>query len=570
MLKSLTCDQESFKTVRFRDGLNLVIADRTATSAQKGTRNGSGKTTLLELVHFCLGSAKPTGKATLAHPAVARWKFSLEFTAAGRTLTATRSVGNDDLIITGDTDGLPLNEDGVIERESWTEVLGSLMFGVTPEDRTNKKAPSFRQLIRYFARLGPDAMVNAFETIRKQSIHEVRYLNAFLLRLNWQLALRMKDAAEQHAQIAEAKRAVEAGAFDAEEATLAKLHAEETELEAEIEQATRELQSFRVHRQYGEIEQDANRLTAEIQDLSQLNYGDRQLLMHYEQQRQAEEVPDINLLLQLYRDAGVELGDNIAVTLEQAKEFHRSIVADRRQFLDGERRRLEREIATRERNIERMTDQRATLLDILRTHGALSEYEKLVSRVDTLRERLAVVSRRRSLQMDLDQKRLRLNVVLAELRLLTQQEVTDQSKYITSLQKTFGAYSKRLYGVWQHFLEIEAGKGGYDFKIGAVDRDASEGITRAGIFCYDATLATIWARQQFHPGFLIHDSSLFDPVEERQIEQALLSMAEETTPFQYICTLNTDRLPAQFAKDPAIILRLTDRGKTGGLLGIRF
>ena len=379
----------------------------------------------------------------------------------------------------------------------------------------------------------------------------------------------MKAASEQHAQLADARRAVEAGAFDLEEVSLAKLQVEEAELESKIEQATSELQSFRVHRQYAEIESEASRLTTEIQELSQQNYGDRQLLAHYQQQVTSEEVPDIGLLLQLYRDAGVELGDKVAATLDQARSFHRSIVEDRRNFLEAEQRRVENEIATREKQIKLLSDRRASLLQILKTHGALSEYEKLVARVESLRERLGQVSRRRMLQTDLDQKKLRLNVVVAELRLQAQQDVLDHAKHITALQKIFGGYSKQLYGRWQHALEINAGKGGYEFEISAVDRGASEGITHAGIFCYDATLASIWSKENRKPDFLVHDSSLFDPIEERQIEQALNVMGD--APFQYICTLNTDRLPTGYSSDhEAVVLRLTDRGTTGGLLGIRF
>jgi uncharacterized protein YydD (DUF2326 family) len=91
------------------------------------------------------------------------------------------------------------------------------------------------------------------------------------------------------------------------------------------------------------------------------------------------------------------------------------------------------------------------------------------------------------------------------------------------------------------------------------------------VFCYDATLATLWSNEERHPGFLIHDSALFDPMEERQIEQVLAVMSESDTPFQYICTLNTDRLPTSWSADhESVVLRLTDRGTAGGLFGIRF
>ena len=145
MLKSITCDQATFKSVTFRDGLNLVLADKTSGSARKGTRNGSGKTTLIEIIHYCLGASKPSKDETLANPAVQGWRFSLTFVANGRTLAATRQVGSDDLIVTGDTQGLPLGANGEIKREHWTQLLGTLMFGLNTSQIEQKKVPSFRQ-----------------------------------------------------------------------------------------------------------------------------------------------------------------------------------------------------------------------------------------------------------------------------------------------------------------------------------------------------------------------------------------------------------------------------------------
>ena len=47
------------------------------------------------------------------------------------------------------------------------------------------------------------------------------------------------------------------------------------------------------------------------------------------------------------------------------------------------------------------------------------------------------------------------------------------------------------------------------------------------------------------PGFLIHDSTIFDGVDERQRAEALELAASESQAhgFQYICTLNSDDVP---------------------------
>ena len=62
------------------------------------------------------------------------------------------------------------------------------------------------------------------------------------------------------------------------------------------------------------------------------------------------------------------------------------------------------------------------------------------------------------------------------------------------------------------------------------------------VFCYDLTLAKIWSKREHSPGFLIHDSKIFEGVDERQRAGAL-QLARKTSEkegFQYICTFNSD------------------------------
>lgn len=97
------------------------------------------------------------------------------------------------------------------------------------------------------------------------------------------------------------------------------------------------------------------------------------------------------------------------------------------------------------------------------------------------------------------------------------------------------------------------------------------------IFCFDMMLMLLSLRRDRSPGFLIHDSHLFDGVDERQVGKALAlgaKLAEEHS-FQYIVTLNTDdipqELPAGFRVDDyALDVRLSDASEDGGLFGFRF
>jgi len=97
------------------------------------------------------------------------------------------------------------------------------------------------------------------------------------------------------------------------------------------------------------------------------------------------------------------------------------------------------------------------------------------------------------------------------------------------------------------------------------------------IFCFDLTLMRLCIERQIGPGFLVHDSHLFDGVDERQVAMALqigARMSQELG-FQYIVTMNSDVMPketlAGFNLEQYVLSqRLTDATDDRGLFGFRF
>ena len=97
------------------------------------------------------------------------------------------------------------------------------------------------------------------------------------------------------------------------------------------------------------------------------------------------------------------------------------------------------------------------------------------------------------------------------------------------------------------------------------------------IFCFDMMLMRLCAKRGIGPGFLIHDSHLFDGVDGRQVISALRVGAEtaEELGFQYIVTMNEDdafkdKEEGFDLNDYILGIKLTDATEDGGLFGIRF
>ena len=110
-----------------------------------------------------------------------------------------------------------------------------------------------------------------------------------------------------------------------------------------------------------------------------------------------------------------------------------------------------------------------------------------------------------------------------------------------------------------------------------IEGDASKGIAEVSIFLFDITCIAVGMKNGTTPGILVHDSQLFDSMDDRQLASCLnigARLAEEYD-FQYIVTLNTDRLESAEKigfdrSDYPISVSLTDSGETGGLFGFRF
>jgi uncharacterized protein YydD (DUF2326 family) len=336
-----------------------------------------------------------------------------------------------------------------------------------------------------------------------------------------------------------------------------------------------------VHPEYDRIEEQASALTRQIHELANQNVTDGRLLEHYrrsvsEESGTADTDRANKTLEEAYREAGVVLPDLVKKRLDDVKQFHHALVRGRRDFLSTEVERLEREIVKRKQEIVELDGHRASFMQVLETHGALAEYNRLQALRQEAQNKLAEVGRRIKQLKELDQGRSQLKIELETLRQKTRQDLEDRSSAKEKAISLFNANSEALYDAPGNLI-IEVGKNGYHFEV-EIQRTGATGIENMKVFCYDLTLTQLWTEKPNHPGLLLHDSPMFDGVDERQkaAAWARAKAESERLGFQYICMVNTDDIPEKDVmggldmRDPSLIrATLTDQ-PDGCLLGIRF
>jgi uncharacterized protein YydD (DUF2326 family) len=79
---------------------------------------------------------------------------------------------------------------------------------------------------------------------------------------------------------------------------------------------------------------------------------------------------------------------------------------------------------------------------------------------------------------------------------------------------------EEVYGDLQPRLMITDTVDGPAFDVTA-HGDSSPGVRNVEIYCFHMTLMVLQRRKGLGPGFLIHDSHLFDPVDARQAGAAI-------------------------------------------------
>ena len=578
MIRSVSADKESFREVKFRKGFNVVLAEKTVESTGKDSRNGLGKSSIVEIIHFCLGGRK-TG--TLAKQQVNGWTFTVCLDVGGKEYSISRNTAKTDRIFVQGDCGVwgerPKVEQGqqTFSATSLARALGSEMYRIA-YDEDYKYSPSFRSLLSYSIRRGgrTGGYLRPFKNNSQQREWDVQVNGAYLLGLEWRLASDRQVLRDRTADLDAVKRSITEGVLSDAVGEEGMLEANRIRLEEKVVEEAKTLENFRLHQEYGKLENEANVITEEIHDMSNMNMTDKRVLELYKASLVVEMDATPEQIVGVYKEARLLFPDAVTKNLEKVREFHKKVVQNRRRFLSSEIERLKGTISGRESEISNLDKKRANIMRVLDTHGALDEFTSIqethaahVSELKGTVEKLEMLRKVKA-----EKSAIRADV--ASLQQKMEVDLDERAKQRREAVTTFNSYSERLYDAPGN-LSMYASEAGYKFDV-RIERSGSQGVEMMQIFCYDLTLAKIWAGRPKHPGFLVHDSAVFDGVDERQIANALrlaASMSEEHE-YQYICMMNSDSIPQSemggFDLGAYVVATFTDATSNGGLLGIRF
>ncbi|MGR9281441.1 ABC-three component system protein [Rhizobium johnstonii] len=586
MIRRFGSDLASFKTLTFGPGLNILLADKSEGANDRQSRNGAGKTSFIELVHFMFGS-DARKDSIFRSDALSPWTFDVTVDIADEIISAARSGTKPSRIfVNGPVEGWPIRPQfderaGLFElsNENWKANLGHLWFGlpISAGDEAERFQPSFRSLFSYFVRRQlSGGFQQPMQHSNMQQTWDQQVSICYLLGLDWTIPGRFQELRGQEKVAQELRKAARSGDLGRFFGKAADLRTRLTIAEARSQRLRAQLDNFEVVPEYKELEREANEITREIDALNVENVVDGDLLQQLRASLDEEGAPDLGDVTKLYAEAGVVLPDMVRRRFEEVERFHRTIIENRRAHLNAEISSAETRMVERDQRVTERDRRRRQIMGVLHSGGALEHYTSLreeagrtEAEVEGLRQRLETAERIESTKAELDIERANLSKALRD-------DIHERADVIREAILAFEALSESLYEK-AGSLTISETSGGPQFDV-HIDGQRSKGITNMQIFCFDLMLMEISIRNGRGPRFLIHDSHLFDGVDERQVAKALQLGAEraQAAGFQYIVTMNSDALPKEgfqrgFDVQAHVIgTKLTDATDTGGLFGLRF
>ncbi len=590
MIVSIESSLKTFKAVTFRSGLNVLLSDRTADSTDKQTRNSAGKTSLIEVIHFLLG-ADCDKDSLFRLDELVEHTFKGTFRINGELLTVART-GSDPskiFLVSGGEErkDIPRKLDKASERFyvsnlNWRMFLGHAMFGLPADERgtlfDESFTPTFRSMFSYFVRRrNSGGFISPERQAEKQQRWDWQVNLSYLFGLDWQIPFDFNKIRAREKTLEELKKAVKIGALGSVIGTVAELRPQVTIAEAKASQLRQSLEQFEVLDSYKSLSKRAGQIKTEMQALTRQSVTLNETLNHLQEALQSERPPQRSDIQQLYAAAGIELPGVALRRFDDVSSFYESVVANRRIHLEHEISDVRSRIADVEDGLSRLDEERSKILRTLQGRGALDDFLAMQRELADVEANAASLRERFKAAEALEGESTKLDIDRAALKRKLQEDHHVREKALNEGILIIADSIAELYDDRAGRFVVKATENGPEFGI-AIEGDRGGGIANMEIFCFDVALLQIVTKRYGGPGFLIHDSHLFDGVDERQVAGALRlgKRISERLQQQYIVTMNSDifdRLPVDESTDlGAWVLdtRLSDDTEDGGLFGFRF
>lgn len=571
-LIELSANKATFKTVKFKEGLNFIVGGiSNKTENKKSTYNGVGKSLLVKIIHFCLGCTK----IQAFEKELNDWVFTLKYKIDDKEFTVSRKCNNQNKII--------MNEKEISVKE-FNEIMGNMLFDL---DKVNYKYLTYRSLISRFIRPNKFSYTNYDKFIQKEQEYSKNLCNDYLLGLDVNLINKKRELICKKDDLTDAKKIFEKDEtiqnfFKKEE----KIDVSIINLEQNISELSEEIRTFKIADNYYEIKNEAD----EEQNI--LNNYENDIILMKNALKNIDNSLNVKMdvstesIVTMYKEAKVELNDIVVKKLQEVEEFHKKLLDNRIKRLVKQKNEIKKDIEEIEIKKVKISNELNENLKFLGASGALEEYNALNKKLNEYENKLEKLNNYKELIEKYKNELSNVSIKLQKENMATNDYLKNSKQIINQNILVFRELAQRFYPNKTSGIQIdnnESDKNQNRFNVSVeIQDDSSDGVNGIKIFCYDYTM--IMNGYGSNIRFLFHDSRLFSDIDPRQKSECIKIANEYTRKygFQYIATLNEDFMDTvkgvsseeeyneiKNIIDQNTILHLTDNNALGKLLGIQ-
>lgn len=547
-LKKLYSIPKTFDPIEFKDGINLILGEKVsenkAVTKKDRKTNGVGKSMSVEFINFCLFKDADSSRVTkipfdkFAHET----KICLDLTINDKKVSIERTISEPDkpsIEVDGEVISYKTSSDALI-------YLTNLFYEKNKDEKLER--PSFRELIGPLIRDENSEfkdIVNCYDLRAKIPNSDLIKTHLYLFGINPSFVKEIKKILKDVEEKAQTQGHLKKRLTDSGKKKISDVKAELNALELELSRVEDSLNKFRTEPVFQQNQDALVKIDSAIEQLRTKQIALRYELKRIESMPKVETIntSDVQIVYDKFKDG---LGQIVSKSIADVIDFKKKIEKYQNLLINERADEIRSEVKKIQDELNSLDEKRADILIRIDKKDSLSvlkeSFYTYTKRKDDLASTQANLDEYERVDREIDVLKLKKDNLFSEL----DAKIFEINNLIKDFNKTLASIHEYIMGNAEVSFDISTVKTSSSKQIIKLDLripdDGSHSVDRTKVFMYDIGLMLNKNTTQRHPMFLIHDN-IFD-VDQDTLVQSLNFLAdqEKKSTFQYILTLNRDKI----------------------------
>ena len=540
-LRKLHSNPQIFEPITFHLGINLILGEKVNNSTIGNRKtNGVGKSMSIEFINFCLLKRGADSRVLKIPKEIVSedTQIILDLEIRNQSVTIIRTIKE------AENPRIIINDQSTTFKsiDEANKYFTNLLF-----ETVDSAHPSFRQMMALMIREERSEfkdIIQIFDTTKKNIVADYTphlYLFGLDLTTYNNTKLTIKELQEKKDFKKEINKQIIVKYSSIQEA-----RSIYNELRSEVLKIGNAIAEFHGSEAFEAIQKDIVALEITLENLRAKQRAIRFELKKIETLPNPEKITEADIDI-IYEQFKRGLGNVIAQSLEQVKQFKAKIDNFQQMLLSTRRQELLSELDTLTRTVRESEAVYTSKINAIDTKGQLRNIQAAMQIYNQKNTELAKLAYQIEAYDNSDGEIKELDTKRSNL-------ISDLDKFVTDLKYKVQNFTETMLGIHKQIMDNEKAsflikvinKSGirevFNFEM-RISSDGSHSVDREKVFIYDMSLLFDSNTRQKHLKFLIHDN-IFD-VDKDTLIQSLNYLSRIETlfgDFQYILTLNRDEI----------------------------